>query len=53
MGKGLRMNQYTSLTLMNLCLIGLVGFGIYYTNSLWCLIGLIFLFSIKNSEEYK
>ena len=48
MGKGLRMNQYTALSLMNLGLMVLIGFSIYYTNSPWCLIGLFFLFYTKN-----
>ena len=41
--------SYISLVLMNLGVIVLVGFALYFTKSLWSFLGLFFLFYTKAS----
>lgn len=47
----IEINRYIALVLVNIAIIALVAFVVYYTHEVWALLGLIFLFgSHKDSD---
>lgn len=45
------MNAYSAIVIVDMSIIALVGFGIYYTHDSWILLGLLFLMSIPEKEN--
>ncbi|WEY98910.1 hypothetical protein P5634_13650 [Bacillus subtilis] len=45
------MNAFTSAMLINLGLIMLAGFGIYFRGDLWPLLALLFMVSANDKED--
>lgn len=46
-----RLNAFTSAMLINLGLIMLAGFGIYFRGDLWPLLALLFMVSANDKED--
>jgi predicted Na+-dependent transporter len=44
-------NIYSAIAIVDVAIISLVGFGIYYTHDPWVLLGLLFLVSIPENEN--
>lgn len=47
------MNAYTATVLINLGLISLTAFAIYFTGSLWAILILLFCVSAKQGKKKK
>lgn len=47
------MNAYTAAALINISLILLTGFAIYFTGSLWAVLILLFGVSAKENDKEK
>ena len=53
MAKKISSHLVWSVAVKNLAIIALVAFALWYTHDLWSFLGLLFLFSLKQTDNIK